>query len=72
MDGKVLRGSRRGTDAARQVITVAGHDYDQILQQREVEAGDFVEVAIALRQEMPPSGRRRATMVRSIGWWPNG
>ena len=57
IDGKVLRGSRRATEPALQVVTAAGHTYHEILGQVEVEGGDCIEAAIALLSEMPLEGR---------------
>lgn len=53
VDGKVLRGSRRATESALQVITAAGHTCHEILGQVAVPEGDCVEAAIALLCKMP-------------------
>ena len=53
IDGKKLRGSKRATEAALQVVTLAGAKYGEILGQKEVEEGDEVEAAIALLKEIP-------------------
>lgn len=53
IDGKKLRGSKRATELALQVVTLAGAKYGEILGQKEVEEGDEVEAAIALLQEIP-------------------
>jgi hypothetical protein len=57
VDGKVLRGSRRATEPALQVVTAAGQGYRRILAQEKVEAGDSLEAAIHLLQGMPLEGK---------------
>jgi hypothetical protein len=57
VDGKVLRGSKRATEPALQVVTAAGHGYRRILAQETMVDGDSVEAAIALLQEMPLEGK---------------
>ena len=52
IDGKVLRGSRRGVEAALQVVTAAGHSCHEILGQQAVVDGDVVEAAVALLGSM--------------------
>ena len=52
VDGKALRGSRRGVAAALQVVTAAGHSCRTVLGQQTVTAGDQVEAAVAILQEM--------------------
>jgi hypothetical protein len=56
-DGKVLRGSRRATEAALQVVTVAGHRYHEIWGQVEAKGEDCVEAVTALLYELPLEGR---------------
>ena len=53
IDGKKLRGSKRATESALQVVTLAGAKYGEILGQKEVEEGNEVEAAIALMKEIP-------------------
>jgi hypothetical protein len=57
VDGKVLRGSRRGVAAALQVVTAAGHRCRTVLGQQTVTAGDQVEAALALLQGLPLAGK---------------
>jgi hypothetical protein len=57
VDGKVLRGSKRVTQPALQVITAAGHRYRTVLAQREVADQDMMEAAVALLHEMPLEGK---------------
>lgn len=57
IDGKTLRGSKRATDPALQVVTAAGHRLHEVWGQEVVEAGDQVEAAIALLHEMPLAER---------------
>jgi hypothetical protein len=57
VDGKVLRGSRRGVAAALQVVTAAGHNCHTVLGEQAVTAGDQVEAAIALLQGLPLAGK---------------
>ena len=57
VDGKVLRGSKRATQPALQVITAAGHRYRTVLAQREVADQDMIEAAVALLHEMPLEGK---------------
>lgn len=57
VDGKVLRGSRRATEPALQVVTAAGHTYHEILGQVEAEEGNCVEATIALLSEVSLENR---------------
>ena len=57
VDGKVLRGSKRATEPALQVVTAAGNRYRQVLAQVDVEGKDAVETTIALLHEMPLEGK---------------
>jgi hypothetical protein len=57
LDGKVLRGSKRATAPALQVVTAAGHRMRQVQGQQAVEAGDQVEAAISLLHELPLADR---------------
>lgn len=57
LDGKHLRGSRRQGQAALQVVTLAGTRYGQVLAQQEVEAGNELEAALRLLQEVPLEGK---------------
>ena len=57
VDGKVLRGSRRGVAAALQVVTAAGHGCHEVLGQQAVTDGDQVEAAIALLRGMHLEGK---------------
>lgn len=57
VDGKVLRGSRRETEPALQVVTAVGHSYHGVLAQQEVNEGDTVEAAVALLCKMPLAGK---------------
>lgn len=57
VDGKVLRGSKRATEPALQVVTAAGNRYRQVLGQLDVEGKDAVETTIALLHEMPLEGK---------------
>lgn len=57
VDGKVLRGSRRGLDAALQVVTAAGHSCHEVLAQQAVTDGDQVAGAVALLMGMDLSGK---------------
>lgn len=56
-DGKVLRGSRRATAAALQVVTIAGHRYHEIWGQVEAQGGDCVAALIELLHTLPLEGR---------------
>jgi hypothetical protein len=53
IDGKKLRGSKRATELALQVVTLAGAKYGEILGQKEVEEGNEVEAAIAFLKAIP-------------------
>jgi hypothetical protein len=57
LDGKVLRGSKRATEPALQVVTAAGHRMRNVQGQQAVEAGDQVEAAIGLLHELPLTER---------------
>jgi hypothetical protein len=57
VDGKQLRGSKRATEPALQVITAAGHRYREVIAQGAVVAGDQVEAALALLHELPLEGK---------------
>ncbi|GIV76593.1 MAG: hypothetical protein KatS3mg050_0987 [Litorilinea sp.] len=57
LDGKHLRGSKRQSQAALQVVTLAGARYGQILAQQEVEAGNELAAALRLLQEVPMAGK---------------
>lgn len=57
VDGKVLRGSRRGAAAALQVVTAAGHRCRTILGQQTVCDGDQVAATIALLQGFSLEGK---------------
>lgn len=57
VDGKRLRGSKRATAPALQVITAAGHQYREVLSQMEIAEGDEVEAAIALLYKLPLEGK---------------
>lgn len=57
VDGKLLRGSRRATEPALQVITAAGTRYRQVLVQLDVAGREMVETTIALLHEMPLEGK---------------
>jgi hypothetical protein len=57
VDGKVLRGSKRATQPALQVITAAGHRYRTVLAQRGVADQDMTEAAVALLHEIPVEGK---------------
>jgi hypothetical protein len=57
IDGKKLRGSKRASEPALQVVTLAGANYGEILGQQEVEAGDEVEATIALLRQTPLAGK---------------
>lgn len=53
IDGKKMRGSKRATESALQVVNLAGAKYGEILGQKEVQEGDEVEAAIALLNTIP-------------------
>lgn len=57
VDGKQLRGSKRATEPALQVITAAGHRYREVIAQGEVVAGDQVEAALGLLHALPLEGK---------------
>jgi hypothetical protein len=57
VDGKMLRGSKRATEPALQVVTAAGNRYRQVLGQLDVEGKDAVETTTALLHEMPLEGK---------------
>jgi hypothetical protein len=57
IDGKQLRGSKRATAPALQVITAAGHRYREVIAQGEVVAGDQVEAALGLLHALPLEGK---------------
>jgi hypothetical protein len=57
IDGKQLRGSKRATAPALQVITAVGHHYREVIAQGEVVAGDQVEAAITLLHKLPLEGK---------------
>jgi hypothetical protein len=57
VDGKVLRGSKRATQPALQVITAAGHRYRAVLAQRDVAGQDMMEAAVALLHEIALDGK---------------
>lgn len=57
LDGKHLRGSKRQSQAALQVVTLAGVRYGQILAQQEVEAGNELAAALRLLEEVPVAGK---------------
>lgn len=57
VDGKHLRGSKRGVEAALHVVTLVGQRLGQVLAQREVKGGSELEAALALLEEMPLEGK---------------
>jgi len=57
IDGKVLRGSKRGVTAALEVVTAAGHSCRAILGQQSVTGGDQVAATVALLQGMALAGK---------------
>lgn len=57
VDGKQLRGSKRQSEGALQVVTVAGERYGKILAQRDVVAGNELAAAIRLLKDMPLEGQ---------------
>jgi hypothetical protein len=57
VDGKVLRGSKRATEPALQVITAVGNRYRRVLGQLNVAGKDSVETSIALLQELAVEGK---------------
>jgi hypothetical protein len=48
VDGKQLRGRKRASTPALQLVNTIGQHYRQVLAQAEVRAGDQVEAVIAL------------------------
>lgn len=56
LDAKCLRGSKRGELPAVQVLVVAAQQLGVVLQQRGV-AGDVLEAALALLEEIPLEGK---------------
>jgi hypothetical protein len=57
LDGKWLRGSKRESEEALQVITLAGVKLRQVWEQKKVKKGDELEAAIALLEEFPLEGK---------------
>jgi hypothetical protein len=57
LDGKALRGSKRGMQAALAVVTLAGHDYRTVLGEQAAVEGDLDEAAISLLKRMPLAGK---------------
>lgn len=57
LDGKTLRGSKRGVQAALAVVTLAGHDCRTVLGEQAAVEGDLEEAAIRLLQRMPLAGK---------------
>ena len=57
LDGKALRGSKRGMQAALEVVTLAGHDYRTVLGEHAAVEGDLDEAAISLLKRMPLAGK---------------
>lgn len=53
----VLRGSKRATQSALQVITAAGHGYRAVLTRRGVADQDMMAAAVAFLHEMPLEGK---------------
>jgi hypothetical protein len=57
LDGKALRGSKRGMQAALEVVTLAGHDCRTVLGEQAAVEGDLDEAAISLLKRMPLAGK---------------
>jgi hypothetical protein len=57
VDGKALRGSRRGERGALRVVAAVGHDRRAVLRQRPSRAGREEADALALLRALPLRGR---------------
>ena len=57
VDGKALRGSRRGERAALHVVEALGQEMRLVLGQQTVAQGDEIGAALVLLRELPLEGR---------------
>lgn len=57
VDGKVLRGSKRESGEALQVVTAVAQVVRVMLRQRGVSQGDMVHAAVALLEGLPLEGK---------------
>lgn len=57
IDGKVLRGSRRGESVALAVVTAATQPTGVVLAERQAKDGDMIGAAVELLRRMPLNGR---------------
>ena len=57
VDGKYLRGSKRGGKEALQVVTLAGQRLGQVLRQQVVEQGDALQAALAMLDTVELTGK---------------